>query len=202
MQQHITLRTGEGLTLPALLMESTSPGGQAVLIVPDESSPDGLTANFATALAHNGLTTLALPPDSTDAEHYLPTALGWLHMHHGGRKLFAVGHGSGGAAIARAANHHLIEKLLLVATPPPPDAAPVTTLHAPILAFAFPDDALAPPDEVRAFVALFTEARAELRIKQGMAGVGHEGFFDEAYAATLWQEAILWLTGAEAPEIA
>jgi predicted alpha/beta hydrolase len=67
----------------------------------------------------------------------------------------------------------------------------------PLRAYSIADDDFAPRAGVEHMVALYPNARAELRAiapaDLGVARIGHFGFFRETFAATLWKEAADWL---------
>jgi predicted alpha/beta hydrolase len=70
----------------------------------------------------------------------------------------------------------------------------------PLRAYAIADDAYAPAAAVRALVAGYSAARAEVRVVRpedvGERRIGHFGFFRPHFEATLWGDALAWLRGA------
>lgn len=81
------------------------------------------------------------------------------------------------------------------------------TLTAPVLAYAFDDDAYAPERAVKKLLGAFEKARIEerfIRAKDAGTGrIGHFGYFKEASAATLWADTVSWMEkeGAPLPEV-
>lgn len=71
---------------------------------------------------------------------------------------------------------------------------------APLRAYAISDDAFAPRPAVAALLALYPNARSEIRevhpATMGVRSVGHFGFFREAFRDSLWREAADWLESA------
>lgn len=70
-------------------------------------------------------------------------------------------------------------------------------VSAPLRAYAIGDDAFAPRRAVAALLELYPGARGEIREVQprelGVTGIGHFGFFREAFRDSLWREAADWL---------
>ncbi len=69
-------------------------------------------------------------------------------------------------------------------------------IRAPLRAYAFTDDGYAPEPGVRAMVAAYPAARAEVRVvspSEAGAPVGHFGFFRLRFRPTLWREAVEFL---------
>jgi predicted alpha/beta hydrolase len=70
-------------------------------------------------------------------------------------------------------------------------------LEAPIFAYSFADDPLAPPNAVEALLSLYRRARATHRhvaaSDVGLRAIGHFGFFRAAQRDRLWAEARDWL---------
>jgi predicted alpha/beta hydrolase len=70
-------------------------------------------------------------------------------------------------------------------------------VRAPLRAYAISDDRFAPPAAVEALLALYPNARGDIRridpADLGRKSVGHFGFFREAFRDSLWREAADWL---------
>jgi predicted alpha/beta hydrolase len=75
----------------------------------------------------------------------------------------------------------------------------------PLRSYSIADDPFAPRVGVENMVALYPNARAELRAVApadlGVARIGHFGFFRETFASTLWKEAADWLLQAASGEV-
>jgi predicted alpha/beta hydrolase len=69
-----------------------------------------------------------------------------------------------------------------------------------ILAYSFDDDGMAPRPAVDALMGLYSRAQIEMRHLRasdvGARKIGHFGFFNEAFAGSLWIETSRWLSDA------
>lgn len=83
------------------------------------------------------------------------------------------------------------------------DYAGHAAFEAPILAFSFEDDALAPRAAVDALHAHYRTAevvRQHVRPQEaGVDYIGHFGFFRQDVVPDLWDETVRWLNGAGVP---
>jgi predicted alpha/beta hydrolase len=68
----------------------------------------------------------------------------------------------------------------------------------PVRSCAFPDDSYAPQQSVEKLLGLYARAQHELCLitpaSVGAKGIGHFGFFRPTFQATLWAQALDWLT--------
>lgn len=71
------------------------------------------------------------------------------------------------------------------------------TYTGPLRSYAIADDRYAPPRSVRALVAFYEHARADVVVVKpsdvGSKSLGHFNFFRERYRHTLWKDTIAWL---------